>query len=287
MSVTRSQLRSHTQHRTSESSPPPPQPQTETDRGPNKPPAGKLIKCQITNSTENKNKNIHLLFKRTTMGISIKTTLPTTKSCLSLDSACSDMRSQGGEITRKRKGGRKVSFGELHVREYGVVLGDHPCCESFPLSLGWTHGDEHVSPINPLSRSSDDLGTDEAEDSILVLGSLATEDGPPMRLYVPKTSTRKNKSHAKRLTHEERRETLLENLDLGEDQMKINAFCQIEMRQRRMKAMVSSNRATAHSATGETSTESGACPWGFFGFRPEPFPELPAHLKLKSQRMYT
>lgn len=33
---------------------------------------------------------------------------------------------------------KKVSFGELHIREYAVILGDHPCCTvGLPLTLGW------------------------------------------------------------------------------------------------------------------------------------------------------
>ena len=40
---------------------------------------------------------------------------------------------------------RRVSFSNLHVREYNVVFGDHPCCMSGPpLTLGWNHDSEDV-----------------------------------------------------------------------------------------------------------------------------------------------
>lgn len=40
---------------------------------------------------------------------------------------------------------RQVSFSNLHVREYNVVFGDHPCCMSGPpLTLGWNHDSEDV-----------------------------------------------------------------------------------------------------------------------------------------------
>ena len=41
------------------------------------------------------------------------------------------------EITRPRE---RVAFGNVQVREYRVVLGDHPCCtDGFPLTLDWAY----------------------------------------------------------------------------------------------------------------------------------------------------
>jgi hypothetical protein len=39
---------------------------------------------------------------------------------------------------------RSVTFGNVHVRNHSVTLGDHPCCElmgGYPMSLGWAHAD--------------------------------------------------------------------------------------------------------------------------------------------------
>jgi len=46
-----------------------------------------------------------------------------------------------GERPRRRS---SVSFGEVRVREHEVVLGDHPCCKSFPVTLGWNHSSEDL-----------------------------------------------------------------------------------------------------------------------------------------------
>ena len=38
--------------------------------------------------------------------------------------------------------GKRVSFSDLHIREYTQVLGDHPCCSiGPPVSLGWDYTD--------------------------------------------------------------------------------------------------------------------------------------------------
>jgi hypothetical protein len=34
---------------------------------------------------------------------------------------------------------RLVTFGNVHVQEYRATLGDHPCCDSYPLSMDWAH----------------------------------------------------------------------------------------------------------------------------------------------------
>jgi len=44
---------------------------------------------------------------------------------------------------------KKISFSSVQIREYFVVLGDHPCCmHGPPLSLGWDHTDTEVLDIN-------------------------------------------------------------------------------------------------------------------------------------------
>ena len=42
---------------------------------------------------------------------------------------------------------KRVSFSHLHIREYTVVEGAHPCCTGPPLSLGWDHRQLDSIPI--------------------------------------------------------------------------------------------------------------------------------------------
>jgi hypothetical protein len=44
----------------------------------------------------------------------------------------------------RRRTKRSVTFGNVHVRNHRVTLGDHPCCElvgGYPMSLDWAHAD--------------------------------------------------------------------------------------------------------------------------------------------------
>lgn len=58
-----------------------------------------------------------------------------TSSVVSSTSSC--LKTSNGH-TRKRR--RSVLFADtVQVQEYAVGLGDHPCADSFPLSLDWAH----------------------------------------------------------------------------------------------------------------------------------------------------
>jgi hypothetical protein len=44
----------------------------------------------------------------------------------------------------RRRTKRSVTFGNVHVRNHRVTLGDHPCCDlmgGYPMSLDWAHAD--------------------------------------------------------------------------------------------------------------------------------------------------
>lgn len=44
---------------------------------------------------------------------------------------------------------RRVGFGEVQVREYEQVVGDHPFCNSgCPLALGWEYADEEFESVS-------------------------------------------------------------------------------------------------------------------------------------------
>lgn len=51
-------------------------------------------------------------------------------------------------VQRNTEGVRHVHFGNVHVREYEQVIGDHPhCCSGCPLALGWNHTKEVVQTL--------------------------------------------------------------------------------------------------------------------------------------------
>jgi hypothetical protein len=59
-------------------------------------------------------------------------------SISSASSTCSDT----SVTLRDGSHARRVSFApRVEVREYEIVIGDHPSCELFPLSLGWSYSD--------------------------------------------------------------------------------------------------------------------------------------------------
>lgn len=44
---------------------------------------------------------------------------------------------------------RRVGFGQVQIREYEQVVGDHPFCNSgAPLTLGWNYSDEEVESVS-------------------------------------------------------------------------------------------------------------------------------------------
>lgn len=60
---------------------------------------------------------------------------------------------------RQRK--RIVRFGIVRIREYDTVLGDHPLCPSYPVTLGWTYNaDEKVVDISQDDDDDDDTSYD-------------------------------------------------------------------------------------------------------------------------------
>lgn len=84
--------------------------------------------------------------------------------------------------SRKLMGHKKsVSFSSLEIREYEVVIGDHPCCtRGVPLSLGWEYHeggrlnvDDYEEGRSP-RRSRFDLRT-SSEERCEILSDVATQ----------------------------------------------------------------------------------------------------------------
>eukprot|EP00549_Striatella_unipunctata_P009369 CAMPEP_0118723054 /NCGR_PEP_ID=MMETSP0800-20121206/31776_1 /TAXON_ID=210618 ORGANISM="Striatella unipunctata, Strain CCMP2910" /NCGR_SAMPLE_ID=MMETSP0800 /ASSEMBLY_ACC=CAM_ASM_000638 /LENGTH=231 /DNA_ID=CAMNT_0006631409 /DNA_START=12 /DNA_END=704 /DNA_ORIENTATION=+ len=45
--------------------------------------------------------------------------------------------------TQQKKSSKRVSFAQCEIREYSVVVGDHPRCKrGLPIALGWNHSGE-------------------------------------------------------------------------------------------------------------------------------------------------
>ena len=52
--------------------------------------------------------------------------------------------------------GKTVSFSNLEIRDYSIVIGDHPFCDKLPLSLGWSHSPQ--STVVPIDTYEDCRG---------------------------------------------------------------------------------------------------------------------------------
>mmetsp|Transcript_11814 Transcript_11814/g.14731 ORF Transcript_11814/g.14731 Transcript_11814/m.14731 type:complete len:301 (+) Transcript_11814:140-1042(+) len=53
-----------------------------------------------------------------------------------------------------KRNSKSVSFKNVHIREYDIILGDHPCCSCGPaLSLGWDHSDTKIVEIGHFERT--------------------------------------------------------------------------------------------------------------------------------------
>mmetsp|Transcript_78324 Transcript_78324/g.108853 ORF Transcript_78324/g.108853 Transcript_78324/m.108853 type:complete len:238 (-) Transcript_78324:56-769(-) len=68
-------------------------------------------------------------------------------SCGVGSSTCSSTASDSDtEMEEVNARTRKVTFAsKIQVRTHTIVLGDHPCCDSLPLELGWEYNDGEVS----------------------------------------------------------------------------------------------------------------------------------------------
>jgi hypothetical protein len=71
---------------------------------------------------------------------------------------------------------KRVSFSNVHVREHSLVIGDHPCCEMLPLSLGWGHLPEAVYDLNEFERHSSLLSNNSFTSSSSSSFSLSNVD---------------------------------------------------------------------------------------------------------------
>lgn len=76
--------------------------------------------------------------------------------CSSLKARSSSSITDGHSIDKRAfLRTKRVSFAQVHIREYSTILGDHPCCQSGPpLSLGWDHSGTRVVEIDDFERSN-------------------------------------------------------------------------------------------------------------------------------------
>jgi hypothetical protein len=68
-------------------------------------------------------------------------------STASFDSLLSTSTSSSAScVSRANSSERRVSFSNnMKVRTHTIVLGDHPCCKSLPLELGWEYDEGEVA----------------------------------------------------------------------------------------------------------------------------------------------
>jgi hypothetical protein len=56
-------------------------------------------------------------------------------------------------LSNSNHSGRRVKFSHnIKVRTHTIVLGDHPCCKSLPLELGWDYDESEVALNEPHRR---------------------------------------------------------------------------------------------------------------------------------------
>lgn len=71
----------------------------------------------------------------------------------SFSSVTSDTSSSSSSTLSSLKSSKCVSFApSVQVREYAIVVGDHPSCQALPLSLDWKHSEERLQEYASQSR---------------------------------------------------------------------------------------------------------------------------------------
>jgi hypothetical protein len=100
------------------------------------------------------------------------------------DTDTDDEHGAPAAIPNGLKGHKKsVSFSSLEIREYKVVIGDHPCCtRGVPLSLGWDYCEGGTLDLDAYEegrsprRSRVDLRTSSEERSEILTDVASQED---------------------------------------------------------------------------------------------------------------
>ena len=76
----------------------------------------------------------------------LMTASKSTVGTVDLDFSDNTLNISNSQISSSSK--KRVSFGNLQVREFTVVLGDHPCCTvGLPVTLGWDVETEYSIPL--------------------------------------------------------------------------------------------------------------------------------------------
>jgi hypothetical protein len=90
----------------------------------------------------------HCVGRLDSFGSDSDNTLSSQASSMDEDSGESSFNSSSSASSR-----RKVGFSKVQVRDYSVVIGDHPECEKLPLSLGWSHTAGQTLDIDEFERA--------------------------------------------------------------------------------------------------------------------------------------
>lgn len=73
-----------------------------------------------------------------------KTITPSTE----ITSSTQSLNEATGSSNTGTKTARRVLFVEVHIREHSICLGDHPLCNSYPVSLDWSRGEDRVMTVD-------------------------------------------------------------------------------------------------------------------------------------------
>merc|ERR1712232_1324856 len=80
-----------------------------------------------------------------------------TKSCLSVSTLEASLSSFDNVQKRKKKMTKQVSFHNLQIREYDIVLGANPSCRSGPpVEIGWDYSEANEIRLDDIVAENSD-----------------------------------------------------------------------------------------------------------------------------------
>ncbi|KAL3924407.1 MAG: hypothetical protein SGILL_001068 [Bacillariaceae sp.] len=113
--------------------------------------------------------------------------------------------SMGSRSKRSCLSKKRVSWDQIHTREFALVVGDHPMCQDgLPVSLGWDHADCNSIKLK-MQQQQQQAQLQEAEQQ---------------RLLKQLSERRQSYTFPRRLSYEERRDRLQSVSNLTLDQIK-------------------------------------------------------------------
>jgi len=141
-------------------------------------------------------------------------------------SSLEDITTTASSAKTKRKSEgivKRVTWDRIQVREFDLVVGDHPMCQDgLPVSLGWHYNDDSCSTKN-IKLPEDDNRTGDTKNRLSPLPRQLQQQQLPQQQLQPQiqlSERRQSYVFPRRLSYEERRERLISVSNLTLDQIK-------------------------------------------------------------------